>query len=248
MAASVSLFLLAHLLLLRLHFPSRYTYHSWRFALSIASGIVLAALVSKGLDWWHEKRRSHQGWSRRERMTVRLSGLMAAVVIGVPLVPPLMVSFQEWKIGDMPAIYRYLATQPPDTQVASLSLEANNIPAFSHRSTWVGREFALPHHPQYYQMIRARTSQLLQAQYSADISDIQKLVDRTEIDFFLIERSAFHPDYLQQDWLFNSMLRSQVKSTITQMENGLQPAIATQLSSCAAISTERYVLVKADCL
>ena len=76
------------------------------------------------------------------------------------------MAFQEWEVGDIPAIYTYLAAQPADTLVASLSPAANNIPAFSQRSTWVGREFALPHHPQYYSVMRDRAAELLQAQYS----------------------------------------------------------------------------------
>ena len=50
LAASLGLFCLAHLLLLRLHFPSRYTYHSWRFVLSIAVDIVAAAVVEAELS------------------------------------------------------------------------------------------------------------------------------------------------------------------------------------------------------
>ena len=162
--------------------------------------------------------------------------------------PPLMVAFQGWVVGDIPTIYRFLATQPPDTLVASLSPEANSIPAFAHRSTWVGREFALPHHPQYYDVIYNRTSELLQAQYSPRLVDVQMLVERTEIDFFLVDRSAFDPAYLQQDWLLNSVLRPEIEAVIAQIERGEQPAIATQLSSCGVVSTERYVLLQATCL
>ena len=245
LAASLGLFCLAHLLLLKLHFPSRYTYHSWRFVLSIAAGIVLAALVKAGLS---RLRRRQSGQTQLRALAVGLSGLVAAVVIGVPLVPSLIVAFQEWEVGDIPAIYTYLAAQPADTLVASLSPAANNIPAFSQRSTWVGREFALPHHPQYYAVMRDRAAQLLQAQYSPHLSDLQKLVDRTGIDFFLIERSAFDPDYLRQDWLLHSALRSQVEAAIAELERGRKPAIATKLSTCGVLSTERFVLVEAECL
>ncbi len=248
MTASLGLFFLAHLLLLRLHFPSRYTYHSWRFVLSIAAGIVLAALVEAGLRRLRNHRRLGQAQIRLGAMAVGLSGLVAAVVIGVPLIPPLIVAFQEWEVGDIPTIYTYLAAQPADTLVASLSPAANNIPAFSQRSTWVGREFALPHHPQYYAVIRDRTAKLLQAQYSPNISDLQSLVDRAGIDFFLIERSAFDSDYLRQDWLLQTALRSQVEAAISELERGRQPAIVSKLSSCGVVSTERYVLVKANCL
>ncbi|MEA5468298.1 hypothetical protein, partial [Spirulina sp. 06S082] len=156
--ASLILFFLAHLLLFRLYYPSRYTYHSWRFVLSIAAGIVLAALIEKGWNWWQQ----HRGRGFLPKIALGCSGLLAGVFIGVPLIPPLIIAFQGWVVGETPLLYTYLAQQPPQTIVASLAPEADNIPAFAHRTTWVGREFALPHHPQYYETIADRISQLLQ--------------------------------------------------------------------------------------
>ena len=248
MVASVILYVLAHLFLLELHFPSRYMYHSWRFALAIASGIVLATLFRKGQSWWYHKLRSRQGWSKRETIAVRLIGIIAAIVMIVPLFPSLMIAFQGWVAGQIPAIYTYLGNQPPQTMVASLSPEANNIPAFSHYQTWVGREFALPHHPEYYNIMRDRASQLLQAYYTNDLSELQMLVKQTGIDFFLIQESAFEPTYLRQDWLLHSQLQPQVEDIIKQMKNGLQPAIKRKLSACQVVSTQGYVLIEANCL
>ncbi|MEB3213593.1 MAG: hypothetical protein VKL39_19745, partial [Leptolyngbyaceae bacterium] len=238
--ASLSLFLLAHLLLLRLHFPSRYMYHSWRFILSIAAGIVLAALIE----------RVRMRWTRQKGTLLRtgLSGLAAFIFIGVPLIPALMIAFQGWVVGDIPEVYTYLAQTPADTVVASLAPEANNVPAFTSRSTWTGREFSLPHHPQYYAMIRDRTARLLHAQYSPRLSESVSLANDEGIDFFLIERTAFDSTYLDHDWLFYSGLQAQVKEIIAEMQRGTVPAIARHLSTCGVVSTESYVLVSASCL
>ena len=268
--ASFGLFFAAHVLLLRLHFPSRYLYHSWRFILSIAAGIVLAALVEQGWEWWQRKRLAGgyvlrsclvkmQGferfrfptlneWSKKEIASVSLISLITVVVVGVPLLPPLMVAFQGWVVGEAPAIYQYLATQPADTMVASLSAEANNIPVFAQRSTWVGREFALPHHPQYYAVVRDRTADLLTAQYSSDLNDLRDFVDRTGVDFLLIDRTAFIADYLRQDWLLQSSLQAQVQAIMARLEDGEEMAIAPRLPHCTVVSTEHHLLVNADCL
>lgn len=252
LVASLGLYLLAHLLLPRIHFPNRYTSYSWRFGLSIAAGIVLAALIEKGVAWWQARQQQlaqqSDRRSGRERLAIGLSGLAAAVVIGVPLIPPLALSFQGWIVGDMPAIYAYLRKQPSHTVVASLALEADNIPAFTYRSTWVGREFALPHHPQYYDIIRTRTAALLQAQYSADLSDLTGLAATAGIDFFLVERSAFEPEYLQKDWLLQSLVRDRVAAIVARLARGQQPALATALPSCGVVATQRYVLVDPACL
>jgi len=245
MVASLGLYFLAHGLLLRLHFPSRYLYHSWRFVLSIAAGIVLTAVI----DQWKQWGRSHSQVSQKKRRTfLGVSALAGTILIGVPMFPPLMVAFQGWITGELPVIYTYLAEQPPKTTVASLAQEANSIPAFSLRSTWVGREFALPHHPNYYAMIHDRTSLLLEAQYSSRMTELVSLTADQDIDFFLIERSAFEPNYLQKDWLFHSKLQDQVSKIINDLQQGKQAAIAQYLSSCEAVSTEHYVLVNASCL
>ena len=47
--ASFIMFGAAHLLLFRLHLPSRYTQHSLRFVLALAAGIVLCVLLNAAL-------------------------------------------------------------------------------------------------------------------------------------------------------------------------------------------------------
>ena len=71
------------------------------------------------------------------------------------------------------ALVKYLAEQPKDMLVASLSEEANNIPAFAQRSILVGREFAMAYHPIYFRQIKRRAVDLLQAQYSPDLKSLQ---------------------------------------------------------------------------
>ncbi|MEA5471096.1 hypothetical protein VB714_19635, partial [Spirulina sp. 06S082] len=83
---------------------------------------------------------------------------------------------------------------------------------------------------------------------SPNLIDVQRLADRAGIDFFLIERSAFEPEYLQQDWLMQSEAREQVKTIMTQLKQGLQPTIATKMSACGVVSTENYVLLDTKCL
>lgn len=246
--ASLGLFLLAHLLLLRLHFPSRYTYHSFRFVLAIAAGIVLADWAQRRWRWWQGRRQTRASLTQRQTIALALIGLVAAIVVVVPAVPGLMVKFQGWIRGEMPTLYAYLANQPKDTMVASLAAEANNIPAFAQRSTWVGREFALAHHPQYYAVVRDRAAALVHAQYSESQDDLRQFLDAGDIDFVLLERSAFEPEYLMQDWLIQSSIRSVVEEAIATLTEGKEVAIAPLMDQCAVVSTETLVLLDATCL
>ena len=44
--ASSGLFILSHVLLFRLHLPSRYTQHTWRIVIALTLGIVVADYVN----------------------------------------------------------------------------------------------------------------------------------------------------------------------------------------------------------
>lgn len=244
---SLGLFLVAHLLLLRLHFPSRYTYHSWRFVLSIAAGMVLTILLHAGWYWLQQKRRLKVQLRIRERLSIGCVAIFSIVVVVVPAIPPLFWQFQGWVVGDAPELYAYLLNQPEKTVVASLSPEANNIPAFAQRSTLVGREFALGHHPDYYRQIHQRTIDLIRAQYSPNPLDIQHAIDRYGIDFFLIDRTAFSVSYLEQDWLIYSSMNSVVQDVITQREQGITPAMIKWIDQCSVLSIKNLILVEAAC-
>lgn len=247
--ASFSMYGLAHLFLLKLHFPSRYTYHTLRIILAIAAGIVLTVLLDAGWRWLRYRRRIHPRLNLGEKALLGLTASLIGIMVLVPAIPQLFLPFQGWVVGEVPAIYEYLATQPKDTLVASLAPDANNLPAFTQRSTLVGREFALPHHPNYYDQFTQRAVDLIRAQYSSEIADVIKLIDRYDIDFFLLERHSLNPDYLlNQDWLIHSSFQETVLETIDQLKQGNRPALSYLIDQCSAASTERLVLVEAVCI
>jgi hypothetical protein len=247
--ASLSLYILAHLLLLKLHFPSRYTYHSLRFVLAIATGIVLTTLLNVGYHQLQQKQRRPHPFSWRDRSMIGLTAIMLTVVVVVPAIPTLVFKFQGWEIGQASAIYTYLAQQPKDAMIASLSLEANNIPVFAQRSTLVGREFALAHHPNYYQELQQRAIALIQAHYSPNTADIHAIINAYDIDFLLVEQVMFEPEFLQQqDWLIYSSFRDPVERAIAQLQQGIQPALQQLIDQCAIASTSKLTLIKAQCL
>ncbi len=243
--ASLGSYGLAHLLLLRLHFPSRYTYHTLRIILAAAAGIVLTLLLKAGWRWLSLADLSR--W--RAQVWLGLSAVLAAALLIIPAVPPLFLQFQGWIIGDAPAVYDYLLAQPPGLLVASLAPESNNLPAFTKQSTLVGREFALPHHPQYYNQFMQRTHDLIQAQYSHKAVDLANFIEQYGVDFWLLERNAFAADYFSsQDWLIHSRLQDTLVEVTTQLQQGTQPAILQVADRCTVVSTERLILLKADCM
>ncbi len=246
--ASLVMYGLAHLLLLKLHFPSRYTYHTLRIILPIAAAIVLTTLLETSWRWLQQK----QQFSNREKGRIgAIVGLILIVMI-VPAIPPLFYQFQGWVVGEAPAIYQYLLKQPEQVRIASIAPEANNIPAFANRSTLVGREFALPHHPSYYQSFQPRVIELLHGLYSTESTKLIQLIDRYRIDFLLIEQDFMQPDYLQQDWLVHSSFRAEVEEIIHRLSINELPIIAHWIRNCTVASTvtstESLSLIDAACI
>ncbi|MEO1210846.1 MAG: hypothetical protein AAFX78_15025 [Cyanobacteria bacterium J06638_20] len=246
LVVSLGLFLLAHIALLRLHFPNRYTYHTWRIILPLATAIILTLLLERGWHWLSQRRQRGLLSLRDRGYVVGAIALLLTLVL-VPVMPRIVWAFQNWVEGDAPEVYTYLAAQPKDTLVASLALDANNIPTFTERSLLVGREFALPHHRGYYAEISRRAEDLVRAQYTDDPTVLRQVIDRYGIDFWLLDVAAFEPDYLpQQDWLFHSSFQSTVQEAIT--EAGRPTAIQSASDACTVLDLPQYQLLDAQCL
>ena len=247
--ASLLMFVAAHILLPKLHLPSRYTYHSLRFCMAIATGILLTTVLDLCWRWWQKKQIKNK-LKLIHKITFALVNVFTAIVIFFPMIPLVFISwFQNWHHGNYPALYQYLAQQPKDIMVASLSPAANSIPAFSRRSILVGGEFAISYHPHYHNLIQQRTVALLQAQYSNNIADVKNFINQYDIDFILIDRKAFTPEYLRkQNWLVYSSWQPITQNIIAKLESGEQPAIAKFLTSCQAISTENLILLDTKCI
>jgi hypothetical protein len=213
--SSVGLFGAAHLLIFRLHHPSRYTQHSFRILLAIAAGITLTLLLD-GLHLWATQR------PQRRNSAIAIAAILGLLLAVYPLTVrlngnPLLkwfvptYLFKGYMVGQQPALYEFFAQQPPDVVIASLAPEANNIPTFAQRSILAGREYAIPYHVGYYQQFRARAIAQLQAHYSPDLEIVRRFTQQYRITFWLLDDAAFQPDYLRdKDWL------QQYQPTVTE--------------------------------
>lgn len=248
--ASLGMFFLAHILLPKLHLPSRYTHHSFRFVMPIAAGIVLLVLLEKGWQWLQQKKQARAKFKTKESILMGLIGLGAAVVIIFPMLPPVFLGlFHTWIVGSEPTLYQFLAKQPKDILVASLAPEIDNIPAFSQRSILVGREFALAYHPNYYNEMKERAIALINAQYSLDLSVTKNVIQKYGIDFLILERKAFDSDYLlKQEWLIRSSFRDVVYEANERLKKGEKLALEQYRDRCSSLATENLIILNTACL
>jgi hypothetical protein len=237
---SLGLFLAAHLLLFRLHFPGRYPYHSLRIVLPLAAGIALVLGLEAIL-----RSLNQGGFGRARLIRLGLSGLLAALLLLGPLF--LTIHNQGQIVGDVPRLYEFLSRQPPETLVASVAEEVNNLPSFAARPILVGREYALPYHTRYYAEIRQRTLDLIEAQYSPDLKTVKGFIEKYGVDFILLDAAAFTPDYVaDHEWM--QQFQPVTSTAEERLQQGQIPALAELVESCTVLQTKDLMLLKAQCI
>lgn len=229
--ASLGMFLLAHALLFRLHLPSRYTGFSLRMGLAIAAGLVIVTILNAVV-------RLRFGWVA-----------VGLVIIALVFYPLLLDEFPHSRFvtGKDRSLYEFLAQKPKETLVASLAPQVDNVPTFARRATLAGREYGVPYQVGYYHQIRDRAEQLIQAQYSPDLQPAKDLIQKYGVDFWVLERSAFTPEYIaKHDWMINFPDAKQ--AALLNIQQGKIPAIAALSDRCRAMETEQLIVLQADCL
>lgn len=260
---SIGWFLLAHAMLFRLHLPSRYTGHSFRIMIAIATGISATILIDALLKGIFDQftrddsqpnqpnQLNHPQPNYRSFLGVRflsraigLSGL-GFVLLGYPLLVSTFPA-NSYHVGREPVLYQFLRNQPIDTQIASLSSIGDDLPTFAGRSILTGKEYAVPYHLGYYRIFRERVLQTIQAQYSTDLWTLQFFLGRYHINFWLIDRAAFTTDYLQDSWL--EQYPESTEAALTVLKSGQQPILQSALQKCSALEGKTWLLLDAKCL
>lgn len=241
---SLGMFFLAHWVLFKLHLPSRYTEHSLRVIMTLSAGIVLILLMDAVWQWAV----LGQGHRKLGKATLAL-GTTGLLSCGLLFYPSFVDQFPitRYQVGTAPALYAFLRSQPKDTLVASLSGEANNLPTFAQRSILVGDEYAIPYHAGYYRRFRQRAIDLINAQYSSDPRRARDFIRRYGTDFWLLDRRAFTPGYLEdKDWIWQ--YQPAATQALDGLTSGQQPAIATTIDTCSVFETPALIALQADCL
>ncbi|MEM9163452.1 MAG: hypothetical protein AAGC54_10335 [Cyanobacteria bacterium P01_F01_bin.4] len=232
--ASLVLFGIAHALLFKLHAPNRYTNYSASLILSMAAAIVLISLADAVGKWiW-------PAWSK---------GVVAGVVIGLMLYPASLNSFLDvlYLAPTQGPLYEFLAQQPKDTLVASLSEEADNISTFARRSVLVSQEHSIAYHTGYYDQIRQRVIDLLYAQTSPDLGELQRVIQQYGIDLWLVDGGAFNPEFMAQSkWL--QQFKPAVDDAIATLKQAPPPALRQLMPNCTLFQDGDIALIKAACL
>ena len=238
LVASLGLFFAAHLLIFRLHLPTRYSMHTLRIVLSLSAALALIVMISALLDW-------AKSANNRARQFFA-AGIIAAIAVAIISYPAFLDDFPKTRYiyGTEASLYEFFSNQPKDSLIASLESEADNLPSFSARSVLIGREYALPFHKNYYDRIRERALDLIAAEYTPDIAELQSFIRKYGVDFFLIDRDAFAPDYISKN-RWGRVFRQAASEAKDRLKEGSIPAMESLLNSSVVFETDDLLVLSA---
>lgn len=233
---SFGLFCLSHLMLFRLHLPSRYSQHSWRIVIALTAGITLTILLHSLVDR-----------VARNRLTRWITIAIAVFVLSYPTYAVQSYDYRlGYVTGKADALYRFLQQQRQDIIIATLSSEADFIPSFARRTVLVSAEYSIPYHWDYYAQLRRRTKDLIQAQYSLDRSDLQRFIHQYQVDLWLLDRQAFTVSYLiDNPWLDHY---PEAKRAVASLQQPQKPAITSYIEQCSIFQTSELSLLDTECM
>ncbi len=240
---SLAWFFAAQALLFQLYLPSRYTEHSFRIILALAGGIALVILADGVLNWVSQSPalgKTLAGWGAL--LGVGLTTVFYPALFWSPFFP---ITLDV--VSPYPALYEFFRNQPSHTLVASLADEANNVPVFAQRSILVGWKYADPYHLRYYQEIRERATDLIKAQYSPTMAELELFQLKYPITHWLLDESAFDRGYLEANQWIQQYQPAAAKAEAL-INRGLKPAIAERVEHCTVLHTQGLIVLDAPCL
>jgi preprotein translocase subunit SecE len=196
LAASVILYAVAYVLLMKLFLPRRYLEYSLAVFYAALFAIGLRVLVEMVV----------------KKKTVVLLLLTVSVVVGV-------VRFQHVGIYDYSAsapLCRFLAGVPKDSVVAGPPDLMDNIMTFAHRRVFVSFELSHTWYKRYWKTIKKRTFDLLRAYYAADPAEISRFAQDNHVDYLVVREKDFPPGDTRKGSIhfepFDSFVRTLTRS------------------------------------
>ncbi|MGB3403020.1 MAG: hypothetical protein WBA77_10035 [Microcoleaceae cyanobacterium] len=242
--SSFTCFILSHIFLFKLHLPSRYTRYSFQIILALAAGISICIILDL-LFRWSLNQNQIKNWQK----TITL-GIIIIIGLNIALGSCFWGKFPktQYIIGTVPELYQFLKQQPKDIVIASITKEVDNIPTFSQRSIWFGWEYSVPYHLGYYNEIKQRATDFITAQYNTELNPIKTLIRLQEIDFIIVDKSAFESEYILKNKWLTQWYYSLSQNIEQNLQRGEVPALVQTLSQCSDLETAKLYVLNTDCI
>lgn len=235
---SLGLFILAHLVLFKLHLPSRYTAYTLRFVLTFATAMSVTLIFDAGLRWLQQTSRS----TAQRLMGWGIAGLAGLALLIYPTLTPNFPK-PNYVTGAAVEFYEFLAQQPKDSVIVGVLKAMDNVPTFAQRSILVGREYAIPYHVGYANQFRQRMEDVIRTQYSLKRPDVLNFIETYDVDFWVLDRGAFKPKFLDDTWI------RQYPSVVDEAKQNLEagnPVLKRMINPCSVFADKENDLIVLD--
>ena len=245
---SMELYFLAHIMLFKLHLPSRYTFYTFRIIIDISAAIVVTILINLICSYFDKQ---------TNNLPKKLLRSTLVIILVAPFIiyPSFLKSFPKgdnnYIVGKHPQIYQFFAQQPKDIMIASITREADNIPSFSGRSVLVSKEYSIPYHNDYYlNQLRPKIIDTIAAQYTTDKSILEEFINKYQIDFWLIRKDSFTLKYFKKHkknfWLQQFQPTTRIAEKV--IANQEKPILQQMTQQCKVLEDKKFIIIDVECL
>jgi hypothetical protein len=188
---SLVLFAAAHLLLFRLHLPSRYTTYTMPLAFMLVIGASTGEFLARvGPGWERIWERALGRWRRRVGW-----GVLMALLATYAYVQGHFIARVDTQVVALEPMDRemlaFVATLPKEATVAGHPMDMNNVPLLSRRKVLVNQELSMPYYLGYYMPVRQRLFDLFEAYYAGEWSEVESFVERYRVDGLVVRKAHF---------------------------------------------------------
>jgi hypothetical protein len=212
-----------------LYLPQRYT----AYTIPLIAVVGLPAAV-----------RTLTNVTLRSKVRPRISGATIAIVCGAVLLytggtGDRTAGLIEALDSDA-AIYRFVASTPPDTLFAAWPSElANNVPYFGHRSILINAEVHQVFHQRYADEMRTRMNALIAAYLAADVAPLRALREQYAVRYLIIDDRHFTRSLP----LYFAPYNQQILDALAALRGDGRGAYVRQLEERAGVFRDRSLVV-----
>lgn len=187
---SIALFLLAHLLLFRLHLPSRYTMYTLPLAFLITIGATTPPFLRALKERCQGLLSKIQSIPRPMRWA-----LLALALASYSLVQGHLIVTRDTQVATVDKLERemlaFLETLPKSALVAGHPMDMDDVPLLAKKKVLANRELSLPYHTGYYSKVKERLLDLFRAYYASSWEEVEAFVTKYGITALVVNKEHF---------------------------------------------------------
>jgi hypothetical protein len=230
-AVSFALYALAVAFLFIFYVPYRYIQYTLPFALVFFIGSALYLLEQRLYSLQPAK-----------QVQVAVSVLLVIASVGS--------ACWTWKpdlikvYSDQRALYGYLGTVEKNAVISAPYTIASNIPAFSRRSVLVDREVTIPFHVQYYQEMRTRLQDSMNAYYATEPGPVLHFLRTHHPDYVVLNQRDFKPKKIRQmpKLSYNAFSEAEALQAIEGEKQG-RLLLLNLSATCQSFQSGPYIVI-----